>query len=105
MKFCRQEYWSGLSFPSPGGLPDPGIKPVSPALVGGFFTTEPPAKFSLKSLPRSLLYVLEFGIHVGLGLHTSPTTSWLCVCSWQVALLLGRRFSQLKMELRLLPAT
>ena len=40
--FPRQEYWSGLPFPSPGDLPDPGIKPVSlvsPALAGGFFTT------------------------------------------------------------------
>ena len=45
--FPRQEYWSGLPFPSPGDLPNPGIKPgspVSPALVGGFFTTEPPRK-------------------------------------------------------------
>jgi len=38
----RQEYWRGLPFPSPGDLPDPGIEPVSPALAGGFFTTEPP---------------------------------------------------------------
>ena len=42
MGFLRQEYWSGLSFPSPGGLPDPGIEPAFPALAGGFFTTEPP---------------------------------------------------------------
>ena len=40
----RQEYWSGLPFPSPGHLPRPGIKPASPALAGGFFTTEPPGK-------------------------------------------------------------
>ena len=33
-----------LPFPSPGDLPDPGIKPASPALAGGFFTTEPPRK-------------------------------------------------------------
>ena len=42
MKFSRQEYWSGLSFPSPGDLPNPGIQPmslVSPVLAGGFFTT------------------------------------------------------------------
>ena len=42
--FPRQEYWSGLPFPSPGDLPDPGIKPESlapPPLAGGFFTTEP----------------------------------------------------------------
>ena len=44
MGFPRQEYWSGLSFPSPGNLPDPRIKPMSPALAGGFFTTEPPGK-------------------------------------------------------------
>ena len=44
MGFSRQEYWSGLSFPPPGDLPDPGIKPASPVLTGGFFTTEPPEK-------------------------------------------------------------
>ena len=37
-----QEYWSELPFPSPEDIPDSGIKPVSPALAGGFFTTEPP---------------------------------------------------------------
>ena len=40
MGFSRQEYWSGLPFPSPGDLPDPGIKPASPALMGGVFTTD-----------------------------------------------------------------
>ena len=44
MGFPRQEYWSGLPFPSPGDLPDPGIEPVSPALADGFFPTEPPGK-------------------------------------------------------------
>ena len=47
MGFPRQECWSGLPFPFPGDLPDPGIEPVSPAfpaLAGGFFTTEPPGK-------------------------------------------------------------
>ena len=41
MEFFRQEYWSGLPFPSPGDLPDPGIEPVSPSspvLPGGLFT-------------------------------------------------------------------
>ena len=42
--FSRQEYLCGLPFPSPGNLPNPGIKPASPALAGGFFTTEPPGK-------------------------------------------------------------
>ena len=44
MGFSKQEYWSGLPFPSPRDLPDPGIKSASPALAGGFFTTEPPGK-------------------------------------------------------------
>ena len=44
IRFLRQEYWSGLPFPSPGDLPDQGIKPASPALAGRFFTTEPPGK-------------------------------------------------------------
>ena len=47
MGFPRQEYWSRLPFPSPGDLPDPGIEPVSPALAGRFFTTEPPDKHML----------------------------------------------------------
>ena len=42
MGFPRQEYWSGLVFPSPGDLPDPGIEPMTPTLTGRFFTTEPP---------------------------------------------------------------
>ena len=44
MGFSRQEYWSGLPLPSPGDLPNPGIKPVSPALACGFFTAELPGK-------------------------------------------------------------
>ena len=47
MEFSRQEYWSGLPFPTPGDLPYPGIEPVSlasPALAGMFFTTAPPGK-------------------------------------------------------------
>ena len=48
MGFPRQEYWSGLPFPSPGDLPDSGIDPGLPALVSGFFTTEPPEKPHLR---------------------------------------------------------
>ena len=40
--FPRQKYWNGLPFPPPGNLPDPGMKPKSSALAGGFFTTKPP---------------------------------------------------------------
>ena len=44
MEFSRQEYWSGLPFPSPGDLPDPGIKPRSPALQADALPCEPPGK-------------------------------------------------------------
>ena len=57
-EFPRQEYWSGLSFPPPGDLPNPRIKPASPALAGSFFTTEPPEK------PRERL-VSQAGMRTG----------------------------------------
>ena len=53
MGFSRQEYWSGLPFPSPGELPNPGIEPVSltyPALAGGFFSSSAlPSSFPLRN--------------------------------------------------------
>ena len=64
MGFSRQEYWSGLPFPSPGDLPDPGIEPGSPALHANALTSEPPG------LPRKcLLNALE---KAGLGTHGWP---------------------------------
>jgi len=57
----RQEFWSGLLFPSPGDLPDPGIKPTSPALVSKFFTIDlpgkPPAK--LMEANQQLFFILD----------------------------------------------
>ena len=44
VRFPRQEYWSGLPFPPPEDPPDPRVKPESPVLAGGFFTTEPPGE-------------------------------------------------------------
>ena len=44
MKFSRQEYWSGLPFPSPGALPNPGIKPRFPALQADTLPSELPGK-------------------------------------------------------------
>ena len=46
MGFPRQEHWSGLPFPLPGELSNPGIKPASPALADGFFTSKPSGKSS-----------------------------------------------------------
>ena len=47
MEFSRQEYWSGLLFPSPGDLPDPGIEPGSPALQADSLPSEPPGSILL----------------------------------------------------------
>ena len=63
MEFSRQECWSGLLFPPPWDLPDPGIKPkslVSPALAGRLFTTVPPGRLicNLSYLLLSLQYIL-----------------------------------------------
>ena len=46
MEFSRQEYWSGLPFPSPGDLPNPGIEPGSPALQADTLPSEPPIKIN-----------------------------------------------------------
>ena len=58
MGFPRQEYWSGLLFPSPGDLPNLGMENVSLALAGGFFTTEPPGKTLLSGLPHVYMTLL-----------------------------------------------
>ena len=62
MEFSRQEFWSGLPFPSPGDLPDPGIEPRSPALralPSDCFTSEPPGK-PLKTGPNCFVKVLYY---------------------------------------------
>ena len=67
------DYRSGLPFPFPGDLPDPGIKPTSPALTGGFFTTEPPGKpclYCILRCPMSLFLSSASSV-----LHP-PTPGW-----------------------------
>ena len=49
MGFSRQEYWSGLPFPSPGDLPDTGIEPWSPAFQADALTSEPPGKPTMRN--------------------------------------------------------
>ena len=44
MEFSKQEYWSGLPFPSPGDLPDPGTEPRSPTLQADSLPSKPPGK-------------------------------------------------------------
>ena len=64
MGFSRQEYWSGLPFPSPGDLPDPGIEPGSPAFQVDALTSEPPGKpCCLHLFPINLLRSDGIGCH------------------------------------------
>ena len=57
MKFSMQEYWSGLPFPSPGDLPDPGIEPRSPALQTDALPSEPPGKL-LSAIHSTLQFII-----------------------------------------------
>ena len=69
MRFPRQEYWTGLLFPSPGDLPHPGTEPACPTLAGGFFTTEPPGK--------------------PCGFHMGPLSVGPCLPGWEEQVTLG----------------
>ena len=55
MRFSRQGYWTGLPFPSPGDLPDPGIEPGSPALQADALPSETPGKHNTTSVQFSLV--------------------------------------------------
>ena len=71
MGFPRQEYWSGLPFPSPEDLPNPGIEPASPALACGVFTTEAPGKPTLPILPSKQKGIPGGGVGVEIVHHVS----------------------------------
>ena len=76
MGFLRQEYQSGLSFPSPGDLPDPGMEPVSPALQ----VDSLPAKLSGKPLSvlRGLIRVKDEPVLQGVGLDVQEKSALIC---------------------------
>ena len=96
MGFSRQEYWRGLPFPSPGDLPDPGIEPVSPALAGGFLSSEPQGSPSLalgwvKRGVREATLTSLYEDNVCITLSTRSALSslkhlsqrmFMAVCSW-----------------------
>ena len=76
MGFSRQEYWSGLPFPFPGDLPDPGIEPRSPALQVDALTSEPPGKPNYTSIKkREILDVFKLSLP---SLHFTLLKHLLC---------------------------
>ena len=75
MGFFRQEYWSGLPFPSPGDLPNPGIEPTSPALQADALPSEPPGKPFTLNLPKLLsLHITTIPINSYFALITDHDT-------------------------------
>ena len=73
MEFSRQEYWSGLPFPSPGDLPDPGIEPGSLTLEAAALTSEPPGKPLLLLLVSRFSHVRLFAIPWTVAHQASPS--------------------------------
>ena len=68
MGFSKQEYWSGLLYPSPGNLPDPGVEPGSPTLLVDALPSEPPGKPPVvKNLPANAGGIRDAGSIPGLG--------------------------------------
>ena len=80
MGFPKLEYWSGLPFPLPEDLPDPRIKPASPALAGGFFTTEPSEEYRFLSFLARTLPMKSHGFFVCYYCCCSVTKSHLTLC-------------------------
>ena len=79
MGFSRQEYWSGLPFPSPGDLPKPGIEPGSPALWADALSSEPPGKplhFSWEKNNKSPSYWERSGTQIRSQLWESTKKYW-----------------------------
>ena len=73
MGFARQEYWSGLPFPSPGDLPDPGIKPMppaSPGLASWFLTLWAPREASCNCRGIDSIKATEFVFSVSVSPYT-----------------------------------
>jgi len=83
MGFSRQEYWSGLPFPSPGDLPGPGIEIASPALAGRFFITEPAGKPNcLEKSVQRVLFLPGFKFQILIRLLRQDIKETLDICLW-----------------------
>ena len=75
MEFSRQEFWSGLPFPSPGDLPNPGIEPGSPALQADALLSEPKSLL-MKVKVESEKVGLKLNIQKMKIMASGPITSW-----------------------------
>ena len=80
-RILQERIWSGLPFPSPGGLPDPGIRPASltsPALAGKFFTTSTTweahtsAQYPTKNQQKETIYAVGKGVQISMHFYWLP---------------------------------
>ena len=87
MELSRQGYWSGLPFPSPGGLPDPGIEPRSPTLQADTLPSEPPGKpksqlkriYFLTDIFLSMISFLSANYNFLFNFYAFSSFSWLAL--------------------------
>ena len=79
MRFSRQEYWSGLPFPSPGDLPDAGIEPKSPALQEDSLSTELQGKPDLVNYLEVYLLISKHGLTSHCIINTVLFTVEICI--------------------------
>ena len=88
MGFSRQEYWSGLPFPSPGDLPDPGIEPRSPTLQADTLPSEPPM-VHVQTDEKGVVGILCICFQGGVTTHTTQHVwAWSCILSFSWSLIL-----------------
>ena len=96
-----QAYWSGLPFPSPGDLLNPGIESTSPELAGRFFTSEPPGKpSSISVLSRVCLFAIPwtvtYQVPLSMGILQARILEWAaipsisCMCIKPTDVILGK---------------
>ena len=115
MKFSRNEYWSGLPFPSPGDLPDPGIEPGSPTLQADALPSEPPGNLPYNNkgslLAISLVQLLS-SVQLFVNLWTaarqaslSITNSWSLLKLMPIKLVIPSNYLILCHPLLLLPSS
>ena len=87
MGFSRQEYWSGLPFPSPGDLPHPGIEPGSPALRVDYLPSEPPGKSVSILEPFVKYYLTIYGWVYFWACDYVPLSMYLFLCQYHKVLI------------------
>ena len=82
MEFCRQEYWSGLPFPSPGDLPIPGFKPRSLALHADPLLSKTPGKSHVKFKVVASMSLRSSGKLMETHVSISWIETWVVLCSF-----------------------